>query len=293
MEAHGYQGRGMAARNEILVGIDGSSQATNAVLWAADEAARHGAVLRIITAHAPWYDLQSAPTQLKDAEERECRANLQAAEQAALHRQPDLAVRTELRSGEAAEVLGEQSGDARAVITGTRGRGGFPGLMLGSTTLALMGHARAPVIIVPGAPPPAGRGVVVGVDGSEASRLALGYAFEQARLRRVALTALWVIREPSWYGAPGADSQWLATAAETTEEQLVAELTPWRREFADVDVTETVVWGNPVAMLRQAGEDSGLLVVGNRGRSIARSMLLGSVSHGVLHHAPCPVAIVR
>lgn len=283
----------MAARNEILVGTDGSPQATNAVLWAADEAARHSLRLAIITAHAPWYDLHSAPAELKDAEEREYLANLHAAKEAALQRHPDLAVRTELRAGEAAEVLGEQSGQARAVVTGTRGRGGFPGLMLGSTTLALMGHARAPVIIVPGDPPPADRGVVVGLDGSESSRVALSYAFEQARLRQAPLTALWVIQDPSWYGPPGAYGQWLAAAAGTTEEHLVAELNPWRQEFPDVDVTGTVVWGHPVAMLRRAAEDAGLLVVGNRGRNIARSVLLGSVSHGVLHHAPCPVAIVR
>lgn len=281
----------MTTRTPILVGTDGSEKAMHAVLWAADEAARRGAELRIVAIHEPWYDPHSAATDLKEAEERDFRAHLAEAEAAVGRLHPELAVRTDLLAGEAVEVLGEESTGAYAVVVGSRGRGGFPGLVLGSTSLRLGTHARAPMVIVPGPTDSAQRGVVVGIDGSEHSRRALAFAFDQAARREVGLNAVWVIQEPSWFGPAGSYAQWLAGAAGTTEERIVEELAPWRRDYPDVEVEATVVWGHPVAMLRRQGERAELLVVGSRRRNIARSVLLGSVSHGLLHHAPCPVAI--
>ena len=84
---------------------------------------------------------------------------------------PDLEVEAVLEEGSETEMLLRESEDADSIVLGSRGVGGFAGLVVGSTTLHVVSHARCPVIAVPA---PAGdgdrKGVVVGVDGSEGVR---------------------------------------------------------------------------------------------------------------------------
>jgi nucleotide-binding universal stress UspA family protein len=67
----------------------------------------------------------------------------------------------------------------------------------------------------------------------------------------------------------------------------------WREKFPEVEVQELVVPGHPISVLTAATEGARLLIVGSHGRGSIRSLLLGSVSHGVLHHATSAVAVVR
>jgi nucleotide-binding universal stress UspA family protein len=79
------------------------------------------------------------------------------------------------------------------------------------------------------------------------------------------------------------------------EERLVLaeSLAGWQEKFPDVAVVHSVVLGHPVPALVSRSATARLLVVGSRGRNSLRSLALGSVSHGVLHHATGPVAVVR
>lgn len=70
-------------------------------------------------------------------------------------------------------------------------------------------------------------------------------------------------------------------------------LTPWREKYPQVDVEQTLVCGHPVGVLCEASAAADLVVVGSRGLGRFGSAVLGSIGHGVLHHARCPVAVVR
>jgi nucleotide-binding universal stress UspA family protein len=141
----------------------------------------------------------------------------------------------------------------------------------------------------------AGR-VVVGVDGSELSTQALAFAFDEASLLGIGLTALHAWDVP-FFDVPGHGGAGVPGAVREfkgEELRLLSEsLSGWREKYPDVDVRQTLVHEEPVKALVEASSGAALIVVGSRGRGGFRSMLLGSVSHAMVHHARCPVAVVR
>lgn len=282
----------MTEQTYIVVGTDGSTHAANAVTWAAHEAQRLGVPLRIVTVFERWAEMRPGSDDVHTVEEQHARGLLDQARDTVLTRFPDLQVETDLRSGEPEEELGRASADALLLVTGTRGRGGFTGMLLGSTSRSLTLRAVPPLVVVPGPlPPPAGP-VVVGVDGSEEAKRALDFAAEQANQRGVPLVAVQVLAEPPWFGPAEVYGVWVEDVRTLTQEALDEELTPVRQRYPDLEIRTKVPRGHPAEELRRAADGAQLLVVGSRGRSVARSMLLGSISHGVLHHAPCPVAVL-
>ncbi|MEU8518062.1 universal stress protein [Streptomyces sp. NBC_01216] len=137
------------------------------------------------------------------------------------------------------------------------------------------------------------RRVVVGVDGSPASREALRWALRHARLTGATVTAVGI------YDVPGATA-WSAPAVdaafdeEQAREALTEELGSVLAPGDDVPPVEHhLVRGNPAKVLIEAAAGAELLVVGSRGRGGFASLLLGSVSQQCAMHAPCPVVIVR
>jgi nucleotide-binding universal stress UspA family protein len=210
---------------------------------------------------------------------------------------PGLEVRTRLEQGAATEQLLEESDRATAVVLGSRGTGGFADLLVGSTTLHVAAHARCPVVAVPAPDEVASlhTGVVVGVDGSAVSEPAIEYALQAAADLDEPLTAL-----HAWYDVTRTGTGRMMPLgydpAEVYEEERLAlaeSMAGWQEKYPDVVVQHKVAFGHPVASLVRASRDAHLLVVGCRGRGAIRSVVLGSVSHGVLHHATVPVAVVH
>src|SRR5690606_3692092 len=168
-----------------------------------------------------------------------------------------------------------------------------PGLLLGSVAVGLGGHARCPLVVVravqdsePTAP------VVVGVDGSPLSDPALAFAFEAAAVRGVALEAVHAWRELVGDLDMATLLDW--DAIETEERALLAErLAGWAEKYPDVPVRRVVTRERPARVLVEQSRGAQLVVVGSRGRGGFTGLVLGSVSHAVLHHAHCPVAVVR
>ncbi|WP_433688625.1 universal stress protein [Micromonospora carbonacea] len=283
------------SRDEILVGYDGSADATVALNWALGEAEHSGRPVRLAYVFewvtvAGWVGPGVAPGVWPDETARRQVEELvgKAAADAAAAR-PTVTVRGEVFDGPPALVLEERSAEAGLLVLGSRGHGGFGGLLAGSTAVSVTAHAHCPVVVVRDGDTPAGRTgrVVVGVDGSETSLLALGFAVERAAQRGVPLH---VVRawEPSADRGLAADD---AAAAERAA--LDGPLAGWRETFPDVAVTVDVVAGRPAGALVEASRDAQLVVVGSRGRGGLRGMLLGSVGQQLLHHAHCPVAVVR
>ncbi|SCE72991.1 Nucleotide-binding universal stress protein, UspA family [Micromonospora coriariae] len=279
---------------EILVGYDGSTDASVALNWALDEAAHSGQPVRLAYVFewltvAGWVGPGVAPGVWPDDTARRQVEELvrdAAAQAAAAH--PGITVTGEVYDGPPALVLQERSAEAGLLVLGSRGHGGFGGLLVGSTAVAVAAHGHCPVVVVRdgagGAPSDASGGpVAVGVDGSEPSLVALGFAAERAAQRRLPLRVL-----HAWTQGPGG-------AAGAPDERAAVEqaLEPWRRTYPDLAVTVDLVPGSPAAMLIEASRDARLVVAGSRGRGGLAGMLLGSVSQQLIQHAHCPVAVVR
>jgi nucleotide-binding universal stress UspA family protein len=142
--------------------------------------------------------------------------------------------------------------------------------------------------------PDAGR-VVVGIDGSERSLDAVRVAIATASLRGCGLTILHAWTAPN-FDAPGVavPTELVLEEVEQDELRAMAEtVAGLREEYPDVMVEQRLVHGRASRVLIEASQGAELVVVGSRGRGGFASLLLGSVSHAVIHHAHCPVMVVR
>ncbi len=131
--------------------------------------------------------------------------------------------------------------------------------------------------------------IVVGVDGSDASRHAVAWAAQQARTTGASLRAVSTWRWPNYVTRipPGADPA--ADTARTLAEVVAAELAG----YPDVPVTQHVVEGPAGPALLTQADGAALLVVGARGRAAFPGMLIGSVAEYCVRHGACPVVVVR
>ncbi len=226
---------------------------------------------------------------------------------------PDLLVDGDLIAGSASAVLAAEAARATLVVVGHRGRGGCTALLAGSTAVHLASHSRTPVIVVResdlrlldnpstisrprvgGVPTGLSqRRVVVGVDGSPESDATLDFAFREAALRGIALTVV-----HAWAGAaaPGLGTgHWLRynldEVAADRSQTVSGLIAGYRRDYPEVPVRQWLARESPAEALRWAAQGAQLLVVGRRAG--ASGPRLGSVSHALLHTAPCPVALAR
>lgn len=280
----------MNAGTPVVVGVDGSPGSLAAVDWAAADANRRRRRLRIVHA-LQWPAMVYAPfavpvPPLYEATMREAAEQiLDEAVARARAVAPGVGVVTDLAVQPPAAVLLAESGRAATLVVGSRGLGGFTGLLLGSVGTELAAHAACPLVVVRHedrpAGPEAGR-VVAGFDGSQHARNALGFAFEQAACRGTALTVVHASSRPESTG-PGDDER-LGLADSMRE---------WTERYPGVDVRQSVVRGRPAAVLTELSAGAELLVVGSRGRGGFTGLLLGSVSQAAVHHAACPVVVVR
>lgn len=289
----------------VVVGVDESESARDAVRWAADEATLRRAPLRIVLAFAPipagHVGNPGLGTAFRHTMTEAARAVLDAATELARKVAPSVAVESELSQGFPVPVLLDESDHAQLTVVGSRGLGGFTGLLLGSVAGSLAAQGGSPVLVVRGSrteptdartQEPDARPVVVGIDGSPTSEAALALAFEEAALRRAPLVAVhtWLddMLEPTL--APVIDWESL----ETEERALLAQrLAGWSEKHPDVEVRRLVERDRPARALLAETTQAQLVVVGSRGRGNATGLLLGSVSHALLHHSHCPVLIAR
>ena len=163
----------------IVVGIDGSDSARQAALWAADEAVRRGAAVRLVSAvHIQMSGYQGAvpmPLDFIDELKDEAHRQVAQAQLEVLSRHGELTVDVAVLAAPAVPALVEESTKAQLMVLGSRGLGGFTGILAGSTAVALVAHGHCPVAVIRGDGSATGP-VVVGVDGSPVSEAEIGRA---------------------------------------------------------------------------------------------------------------------
>jgi nucleotide-binding universal stress UspA family protein len=286
----------------VVVGVDGSASARIAAEWAADEAARRHAALSVVHAY-PW-PLVHVPDDLlpvKVGPQIREDARLMVAEVVAelQSRTPGLVITSDVVATNPVDLLVDESKRAQLVVVGSHGHGGVREMMIGSVAAAMSAHGHSPVVVVRGptpySEPPTEGPVVVGADGSPHSRPAIAYAFATADRLGAPLIALhtWSdVNVEAPYGSPYWQVDW--DAVQEDERRVLAEqLAGWQQDYPDVKVDRIVTRDRPVRSLLDAAQTAQLVVVGCRGRGGFTGMLLGSTSRALIHHCPCPVAIVR
>ncbi|HEY7223640.1 MAG TPA: universal stress protein [Micromonosporaceae bacterium] len=287
-----------AEHTPIVVGIDGSEPSLAAARWGAAEARRRHLPLRLVHAYR-WPFVAASPaappvgwseaTLRQDAE-----ALVAAAVRAVVADAGEVPVAGRAIEGPTAAVLVKASAQACLVVLGHRSRGGIASLLLGSVAAAVCAHAHGPVVVVrqtldatrPTEP------IVVGVDGSPGGDRAIGFAFAEADLRGLPLIVAHAWNPPSrGEVAPFSDS---VAELETAELHQMREWVHlWQEKFQHVPVSHRLIAAHPALALIDLSRHATLLVIGSRGRGGFTGLLLGSVSQQALHHAHCPVAIIR
>jgi nucleotide-binding universal stress UspA family protein len=269
----------------VVVGVDGSVPARAAHSTAAADAQRRGLDMRIVHVCEQW--------RYGDEGTKHCAGTLAAAADRARGLTRDVEVTTELLPGNVIDTLIGESASADSVVLGSRGLGGFAGLVVGSVGLGVAGHATGPVVIVRGTSVVRYGRVVVGDDGSDDSEAALRYAVEQARVRGLPLHVVFAWQMPIAPPLAAGYSILMESAREQDIRRAAERVAPWQENNPDVRIVGEQVVGHPADVLIRSGGTADLVVVGSRGLGGFASAVLGSVSHAVLHHVTCPIAVVR
>lgn len=282
------------SERKIVVGVDNSLGSHLAVHWAAEEAARTGRELIVTTAYE--WQVAGAPFQVAGRYADDLRRVAEGVVQkavtdAAIHA-PGVKVRGETAIGFAGPVLAD-SDPADLVVVGNRGRGGFASLLLGSVGHHVATQARGTVVVVRGRRDAHTGPVVVGVDIGTGDDI-LREAFDEAKSRG---TSLFVVH--AYQPAVVVAGYGVFPIVENADERRTAELDalheivkPWMVTYPDVVVETAAVTGHAAEVLAGLSTTARLVVVGHRAVGLGR-VGLGTVATQLLHHAQCPVMIVR
>ncbi|MEV4946753.1 universal stress protein [Streptomyces sp. NPDC053755] len=283
----------------LVVGVDGSDAGLTALDWAVDEAVRHGLPLRIVHASL-WERYEGAvpPWATERPSGQVLAENIvgTAADRARV-RAPGLPLTTDVLAEDASTALLEEGREGTILVVGSRGRGEFADLLLGSTGLVVAARAHCPVVVVRGdrhSLEARHERVLLGVGEHDVDSPAVRFAFREAAVRDAELDVVRAWRrpahEPADHPLPSGDGG--AYVAERSSALLDKALEAAASEHPHVRLRRTTVEGTAHRVLTERSAAADLLVVGARRRGGLAGMELGRVAHRALHHATCPVAVV-
>lgn len=278
---------------KYIIGVDGSQHGRAALDWGLARAAQSGASVELLHVADDSF-LSESVAFLSEAQE---------ASEKMLAAECDYAV----ASGFTGEVSGsavvghpiaeveEASKHADLVILGAHTGNKFAGSFFGTRAVKIAAVAHCPVAVVPAEKEADQKpGVVVGIDGSEASKRAIAFAAEEASFRGVPLIAVYAWMPPLTPGLEYLWSEELVESQRAAAEEAVAIGTAGLAErYPDLVIERRIMQTPPVAALLQAAEDADTIVIGSRGRGGIGRLLLGSVSHGVLQALPRTTIVTR
>ncbi|HEY8374241.1 MAG TPA: universal stress protein [Pseudonocardiaceae bacterium] len=291
-----------ATRGAVVAGYDGSEPARRAARWAVLEAALRRRPLLLVAAFSPprFHPrfTTGTPTS-KDVEQlrQHVEESLQAIAEECRRSAPGVEVHTVAVMEHPVTALTRHAEDAELLVVGASGATALRRLTLGSTTSALVRHVQRPVVVVRDTPDDTTerRRVLVGVDEDPSTDAAVGFAFDFASRHGYDLQVVHVWNDlPFDALAPVRlwDFDWKQVNEQATR-LLTESVSGWQERYPEVRFeTENIASGHPAAVLLERSSEAALLVVGSHHTPLERA-LIGSVSHAVLHHASCPVAVVR
>lgn len=280
--------------SEIVVGVDESAGAAQALRWAVREGELHGwsptAVMAwgLFDQHHPGGRTEFDP----NYGESNALAALDSVIAGAVGADAAPGVGRRVVCDLPARALLEAASGAELLVVGARGLGGFRGVLLGSVSQHCLHHATTPVAVVRegSALPGEGRRIVVAVDGSDTSKQALRWAITEATRRGVTLAVVNAWHQP-FVGTPYPtvlfDPALFREASAAVLDEALTSCDP-----GDVIVERITGEGTPASVILDAAADADLVVMGSRGLGGFKGMLLGSVTTHVTRHASCPVIVV-
>lgn len=277
---------------KIIIGVDGSEQSRAALDWALDRATARGAEIELL--HVADDSFLSESVAFLSEAQRASEQMLEAeCAYASSHGFDGKVTGTAVVGHPIAEVE-EASKHGDLVVLGAHEGSRFAGSFFGTRAVKIAASAFCPVAVIPFAQKPEASGVVVGIDGSEASKKAIAYAAEEASMRGVTLHAVYAWMPPL---TPGLEYLWsdeLAEAQRSAADEAIAIGTAGlASRYPDLVIERHTLQAPPVAALLSVAEKAELLVVGSRGQGGMKRLLLGSVSHGVIQALVCPTIITR
>jgi len=282
----------------VVAGIDGSDAALGAARWAAEFATKHALPLTLLHAvpHLDWHFVSADPPAELDRHGDGDKV-LAAAETAVRSTHPDLAIRTAVVKGAVATALTDASQSARLLVVGT---GAADHRVLSGHVVRIAHRTHCPVVVW--RPPVARRTgkplpVVVGVDESDESTRAVAEAFDIAARLHAPLTVvhMWEIGAAVGLGYSQGYMDWqLLDLLQSQQRQRMDELVePFASKYRNAHVGKVFQDVSPAKGLTDLSREAQLVVVGSHGRGKLADSILGSVSQNLIHHAECPVLVVR
>jgi nucleotide-binding universal stress UspA family protein len=284
----------------VVVGYDGSDGSEGALQWAVDEARLRHVPLQILSVwEEPMVDMGFGGGAIVDpslAEVMKERGDQTAAAGLALVQDAGIEVSAQAVVGPAAAALVEASETADLLVTGSHSKRGVAEILLGSTSSQVATHSICPTMVVRPKELTNQR-LGVAIDGSEPGGRALDFAFDDASRRGWKLLVIhaWDVHvvgfdvDDSTYPKGG-----IIDEVREAEDRLSAEVLAGHRDrYPDVEIEFHLGRGHADHVVLEAAENCDLLVVGSRGHGGFASLMLGSVSNRVLHHAECSVAVVH
>ena len=281
-------------RRPVVVAVDGSEASLRAAEWAACEAQRRKAPLRIVAAPGLPPRMRAHETSsvtVANALRGLAARGLAAAVERVSELAPAVMVDTDLLDGPPALAVTASASGAELIVVGTRGSGGFAALVLGSVSRHVASYATCPTVVVREETAAVHREIVVGVRDPDDSLAALDFAFEAAALRRARLLVVHAVALPiAANGLPPAATSAVIEVAAESERRLGEMLEHWREKYPNVEARADVVRCHPAHVLASLSARADLVVVGRHGTPGRPGG--SSIQHAVLGHADGPVAIV-
>ncbi|RAJ68981.1 nucleotide-binding universal stress UspA family protein [Streptomyces sp. Amel2xB2] len=285
-----------AAEGRVVVGVDGSESSLRALDMAAEEAGRRNTTLEMLFS-AVWPRRSRVPVTDADTERMRVAAGavLDEAGQRAHEHVPGLRVVAHIDTESlAADALVKASRTAAVTVVGTRGHGGFAGLLVGSVGLRVATHCEGPLLVVGDSrkdPHPERGTVLVGVH-KERDVPALRFGFEEAVRRGASLRVVHAWNQPRMPGRLQLPPSETRKAREAATKQLHEIVDPVAKDHPDTEFSADELHGSPAATLIEASRAADLAVIAVHRRQRRLGLQLGTVAHAMLHHAHCPVVLL-